>query len=357
MAKDNTVINYGLYNLLRKIFRFDTRFRFYEVDFSKPWWTNFLKYPAAFGFVLISEVAQGVFSAFTPVFIGLIISQMNMDYLLWFFVGYIVLECINRISMYIYTTAFASVQGSIINSAYTYFLTVDPVFHSTKSSGTIQSKVQSAGREFSRMIDIFLFQLLPIFTSFGAVVIALLAISSDVGLIAMISFAVLLIVSIFGNRYISNSLVKISIMHRDKFVAITTENLFQNSIIRSSFATPEQIQLTNSKSIKALESRLIMNMGYSVITFITRMIYITTLITMIYLLLQKIRNGSIDAAIAIGILITYINSTQTINRIGNLVSSYTESSTNMNDLWEYIKNFGTQTYQVVPIEPSLQKQK
>jgi hypothetical protein len=336
------IVNYAKNKLKIK-----EKFRFWQVDFSKPWWFNFFNRKFSFGFIFVSEILQSVFIALTPFIIGYAISQKNTSIFLAYGFGYILLEIVNRIAVNRFEIAKSETQGSIINSSYEFFLTVDPIYHSTKSSGAIQSKIQAAGREFTLMVGLLVYDLTGTVTSYLSVVVALSAFSAYLGVLSVGFFIIITAVSLFVNGFAAKIFSKAMIQNRDKWAAIANESLHQNGLIRSTFATIEQYQKLNDKSSKALESRTLSIWVHGLFTTITRLIYVLSIIIIGLLILNMINIGKVDSIIGVAMLLAYINGSKDILRFGRHVTAFIEGVENMNDLWKYINNFGKQTFPVL----------
>jgi ABC-type multidrug transport system fused ATPase/permease subunit len=286
-----------------------------------------------------------------PIAFGLAISSLNYSYIVYIVLGFIFTELLDRFAVYINGITTAEIQGSIAQSAQIFFLTVDPIYHSTKSSGSIISKIQSgSGRDFNMMINSIFFHILPALVSYATVTITLIYFNLYLGIIATIFFVIItMLTSVF--RYInSNALVAKWVKARDKYAGVTTENLVQNSLIRSSFATVETLQKTKELASSAHNVRNVMFMGSALVTMVSRILYILSVLFIGYGLLDLVQKGSVNSVLATTAIITYMAGSRGILRIGDTVGDITESLANIRDLFDFIRNFGKQTFPVLPEE-------
>jgi ABC-type multidrug transport system fused ATPase/permease subunit len=339
------------FDTLNRFFQFEKRTHFFEVDFSKPWYYVFLKKKFRYFSLFLSEAAQSIFESLVPIALGFAISKQNYTYMFLIVLGYIVLEILNRLTVYFNGITTSEIQGSIALSAHTFFLTVDPIFHSTKSSGSIISKIQSgSGRDFNMMINGIFFHVLPALVSYATVTITLVYFNLYLGVVATIFFVIITtLTSVF--RYInSNALVAKWIKVREKYAGVTTENLVQNSLIRSSFATVETLQKTKELASSAHNVRNVMFMGSALVTMVSRILYILSVLFIGYGLLDLVQKGSVNSVLATTAIITYMAGSRGILRIGDTVGDITESLANIRDLFDFIRNFGKQTFPVLPEE-------
>jgi ABC-type multidrug transport system fused ATPase/permease subunit len=346
MKKKN--INYALYEFLYKFLRLDVKISVFTVDFSRPWWVNLFHFPLVATIVLFSEIVQAVFAALIPVFIGFAFDQKNLTYFFYFGVVYLALEIMNRFVLHLYQTKFSIIQYNMNLSAYQFFLTVDPVYHSTKSTGMIQSKISAAGREFSSLMSVMLFQLLPLAISLMTVVVGFFYFAGNLGSIALVFFVIASTVSVVGNKYIGENLTDIYIEQRDKFQAKLLETLQQNAYIRSTFGTIEQLKSLENIGKKAFATRTTMVFGGGMMNTLSRSLYILAFVIIGWQVFDLVDTRSLPIGAGISILLTFVNSSSSINRVGDLVSGTVESIINLNDLWRFISNFGKQTFPVLP---------
>ncbi len=336
------------YNTLDNLFQFDKRTHFFEVDFAKPWWHALMKRKWRYGFLLTSEILQSVFESLIPIAFGAAISFQRYDYILYIVLGYVALEILNRLAVYSNGITTAEVSGSIQTSAQIFFLTVDPLYHATKSSGAIVSKMQAGGREFGFMINTICFHILPTIVSYITVTATLIYFNGYLGLVSTLFFLAITLLTSFFRFVNSKSLVKKWITSREKSAAMGNENLIQNALIRSSFATVETIERYVKAYRKSHNNRNIMFMGGAMVTFLARMFYILSVLIIGYGILDLVQKGNISAVVGTTIILTYMSGSRQILRIGDTVGEVTESMANIADLFQYIRDFGTQTFPVLP---------
>jgi ATP-binding cassette, subfamily B, bacterial AbcA/BmrA len=342
----DTKFKEAYFNFFKNLFKFENRLELNSVDFQKPWWHLLFLQKWKYIFVIISEIIQAVYEAFFPLAIGFAISQKEYKYILYIVGFYVLFECINRISSFIYQVAIGSTQASIMNDTQKFFLNVDPIYHSTKSTGQISSKLQAGGREFVSLFILIFFTIIPVVTSYIGVSLILLSFDRNVGIVALGFFILITIVSSLLRYIHSNTLTTFWIKSREKFIANQVENLSQNQYIRSTFSTTEQIQKTKNIITNSISVGLIMNQGNSLIIFIIRMLYVSSLFWIGFLILKLVQENKLDVVLGTTMILTYVNGSSQILRIGDFISQVTESIQNMNDLWDFIRKFGKQTYPV-----------
>jgi hypothetical protein len=337
-----------IYLKTQSILHLDRHMKFWQVDFSKPWYHNFFYRKWSYVLILIGESSQAIFTSLTPLILGYGISNLNTSVFFLFVLGYIVLELFNRFAVNRYQIAQADVQGSVLNSSYSFFLTVDPIYHSTKSSGAIQSKIQAAGREFNFMVGLFIFDLTEMVIGYLAVLVALFAFSSKIAYVSLGFFLLISSISFFAYSIIAKIYTGSWIKRREKWSAVTIENLTQNALIRSTFGTIEQLNRTEHLSKEALESRTISIWIQGIFTTLVRIAYISSIAVIGTMILSLVQENTVSTITGVAMLLTYMGGSQQILKIGGKVTQFIESVEQMNDLWDFIRNFGTQSFPVLP---------
>lgn len=345
----NSEFNDWYFDFLDNLFDFEKRIKLFDVDFTKPWYTALWKKRFAYSFVLISEISYNIFEPLVPIGFGIAISQQRYEYILYIGLAFLIFELFNRVAVYLNTVTNAEIQGSISVSAQKFFLTVDPIYHSTKSSGSILSKIQSGGgRDFLMMMNSILFHVLPIITSYVTVTATLIYFNGYLGIISTGFFVIITMLSSFSRYINSKALSKKWIDARDKYAALNTENLIQNALVRSSFATVEVIKNTKKLAMKSLNTRSVMYSGGALVVFISRILYNISLLVISFGVLNLVQKNIITAVTGTTIIITYMSGSRQILRIGETIGDITESMANVNDLFDFINNFGKQTFPVLP---------
>jgi ABC-type multidrug transport system fused ATPase/permease subunit len=336
------------YEFLTKLFRFDNKIKIYPVDFAKPWYNVFWHEKVKFGIFVFFQVANSFFDGVLPLLVGGAIESRLFFNLLWLMLVYFLVETNQRVLVYFWHIAIGNSQASILMAIQTYFLSVDPIKHATKSSGQIISKVQVAsGQAFMVMVGTVLFDVLPTVATYFAVAISMLYYDIKVGIVAIFFFVFITAISIFLRYFHSISVNKPWIKARDQYVANQVENLTQNALIRSTFATPEQLNKSRQVINQTVAIRAVRMQGNSINTYIMRVLYTISIVVIGYLIFNLLEQNSISVVLATTLLLTYLNGSRSILKIGDMVAQVTESNADIVDLYKFINNFGNQTFPVI----------
>jgi ABC-type multidrug transport system fused ATPase/permease subunit len=345
------------YEFLSRTFRFDTKIKIYPVDFDRPWYWVFGNERIRLSLVLIFQIVNDIFDGLLPLLIGLAIESRSVRTFSYLILVYFVLETVHRFAIYHWHILLGNIQSSVLNAVQVFFLTTDPIHHSTKSSGKILSKINAgAGQGFLATLVSIFFDILPIVLTYFTVAITLLFYNFKIGIVAVVFFVIITLTSSFLKYFHSKSLKKPWIKVRDDYMSVQTENLHQNALIRASFATPEQLTEFKEKLNDVIAVRNIRSQGNSLNTYFMRTLYCISITVVGTLLFQSLNAGEISTILATTLLLTYYNGSRSILKIGDTISSITESIGDTTDLFEFIREFGRQSYPVVEENALMQKE-
>ena len=335
------------YDLVAGLFAFEKVLKIIPVDFNDKWWKPLWDQKLRFFADLFSEVIQAIFGSLTPLILGYAIYNKNYEVILLFGAAYLVIEILNRILLRIRAIYIMQAENSINYAAYKYFLTVDPIFHTTKSSGQIISKIERASRSFGDIINMFLGDAVFIVISFLTIIVTLTSFNLKLGLISGITFIILAIINGFLSFLNSTSLVKRTIEAQDKKTAISVENLQQNALIRSSFATIEQDANTKKLILKLMLERSVSWFGAGIAVTINRVLFLVASLILSFTILDLINQNQMPAVTGVALLVTFLNASGSVLRVGSIIRGMTEKHSEIIDMFDFIRGFGRQTYPVL----------
>jgi hypothetical protein len=340
-------IKKGFYDLGFWLFRIPNDLKVLNVDFSKPWWVILNKQKTIFTVALLSEILQAVYNTLLPIIFVKLIETQNYTFLTYNLIVILLIELINRVVMRYFSVMYNNISLSIKFQAYKYFLTVDPIFHSLKSSGTIISKIENTTNNIGDFLGRLVGGFVPIFAGFTTTVIALFTIDFRLGFVALI-FYVIIVLSNAGMQFLSaSSFTPQIIKQRDLTQALFTENILQNWYIRSTFSTNDQV-IKSKKAI--LKSQGIFSTAWvtsGLIVSMTRYLYFTSLTIIAVIVINKIQAQELTLAFGLSIVLTYLGGSRDITVAGDIIQNMTENHTKLKDLYSFISGFGKQTYPVL----------
>jgi ABC-type multidrug transport system fused ATPase/permease subunit len=344
MFWDNRQTQEKYYIFLKKLFRFDKTMRLIEVDFHKPWW--FLLWQQK-GIVLLNVLNVLIYSSITslaPFLLAQVYISGNIKVFILFVLGLIFIKIINYFLFYFDPVLRLQSSKSIENSATQFFLTVDPTFHSLRSSGQIVSKVNRGSSAFESLIDIMSFNLLSLIGMMSGLIIAFAQINLGLAFAILIFLILLIVFSIFLFVARSKLLKKNRIQNEDKSKALNLETLQQATYIRAVFGTKEQIDKAQKAQFKSMTTMAVMWESGGTIVSISQIIF---LISMIYVGMVLFSQANLDKTIAVSLILSYYQLHTQISFVGNSFGRVINNFEDIKDLFEFIRNFGKQSFPVL----------
>lgn len=335
------------YNFIYKYFNLEKDIKLLPVDFNKPWYQILLDQKWNLGLQIILEFVQSVFSSLTPVILGFALFNSKIEYLYYFAIVYIILEIFNRVVIRYFSILIMQSKNSVAFSAYQYFLSVDPIYHTTKSSGQIISKIQKTTSDLEMLISAIVEVLLPTIIGFATVVITIATFDYRLGIVGTISF--ILITAVNGGLNFINAEIfkKKNIAAEDKAKADSVETLQQNALIRASFASNEQLQKVRKSTLKSMIIESVSRQTFGVTRTLTRIIYAISTLLIGLIIYNLTSTNEINAGIGISLLLAYFNGSSQILRLGDLIRNIIQIISRQEDLFDFIRQFGVQTYPVL----------
>jgi len=347
MTNEKKDLSTKYFPILERFFNHGKASKLVEVDFKKSIWQFVFRYKKEFSIVFILEGLLHAFLTLLPLLLVTTVNSRRLDYfvyviLLWLF--FVVSPFFN---MQIYTRITAEIMQSVYYSAVKFFLTVDPIFHTTKSSGQIIAKVNRGSEAYEDLFDIFLFDILKIVVALVTIITAIFYINFQAGFVVLISITIIGIFSIVAKYYSSKILTPAEIRADDRKKAIGLESLSQNNYIRAAFATPEQDIKVAQKSIKMVSVNRAVWMSNIGVDVITRFFYICSFFILAVFVMGQVEQGSLEVNLAIGVFLSYFQGAGGLWTIGRSVQKFTDRMERIQDLFKFINEFGKQTFPVL----------
>ncbi len=326
----------------------------FAIDFSKPWYHVIIQQKV---FPIVTVLCQIVIQSFYsiyPIYIGRIIEYQNWHhflYLIAFWIGVILLDYLS-----VYCAALMEIQcmNSVLYNSFKHFLTVDPVYHTLKSTGKLFSKITRCARAYENLLDILLWDLLPIIVSIGSVSIEFMRHDMTLGLVCLILLLIIVVVNVALNLFTSATFEKRLIVADDELKSLGVESLTQVQLIRSSFATNELTNLTHKRASNLMYREGTAWLAFASSVSVSRLAYVASVIILGWIVFSAMQIGTLSVMLGSTILIAYINGTYEVIDVGRKLRKLLRATTRINDLYSFIQLFGKQTFPVLsapPVEP------
>jgi hypothetical protein len=297
-------------------------------------------------YVLLVVFLENSFLTILPLIIVWLIRSDNiLNYLAIGFVGFVI-ALISTFGYVFNVTRECWISRNITHSANSYFLKVDPIYHSTKNSGQIISKVDRSSFAFIEFDIGLALDILP--NLFGVIIgsTTLFLYNFNLGLVGM--FGSLLILSLGVYLRVFNNIVfrKKVIEIEDAAKSLTVESLSQMIYIRSTFATLEQLQSSNkvNKTNASVWSTFWITSSVTDMTLYFIQIVFALLVG--FYISQLVKYNGFDLINGLAAITTYLGGTSKIVNFGSKIKRLIEAEYKIRDLFLFIRTFGKQTFPV-----------
>lgn len=348
MIKEQNELSEKYYPILEKFFNGSKSSKLAPVYFKKSIWQFVFLYKKEFSIVFLLEGLLHVFLTLLPLSLVNLISLRRIDYFIYFAIAWLFFVISPYFNMKIYARITAEIMQSVYYAAVKFFLTVDPIFHSTKSSGQIIAKVNRGSEAYEDLFDIFLFNILQISITLITAISAIFYINFKSGLVALFSIIIIGIFSTYVKHFSNEVLVSAEIEADDSKKATGLENLSLNNYIRATFATAEQDKKMKNKALKMVAVLKTVWMGNITLDIMTRFLYVVSFSILGFVVMNQVANSQLELIPAAGIFLAYFQGAGGLWTIGRSVQKFTDRMKRIQDLFDFIRGFGKQTYPVLP---------
>lgn len=339
-----------LYNFIFKFSRIEKYSTIVPVDFTKPWWRVMTTQKTRLGIVIFGECYKKIIITLTPVGLSYIFSSQRLDYLLWFGV-------MSAIGLFLeYKAEFYSavLQLQCAQSVHFYahqtLLRIDPIFHTTRSTGKILAKIDRAVNAYKEVVELGIQEIF--YTAVGVVTAAISFFAVDIylGTLATILLAILTILSSLLFVLNTEVFIPLSIRAEDKLKNVSVENLSQVKLIRSTFATNEASDRLRlyTKNVLMVDAT-----GWSAFYLINsalKTLYIATFFVLAFATFGLISKGVVGLVMGTALLMSFFRGTSDVIKVGKFLYWYLASIKQIKDLYKFLSKFGQQTYPVLESE-------
>ncbi len=319
------------------------------IDFSKPWYrAYFISGWWRLGIVFLSAVSGWTFIALTPFLFTYSFINLRFDWIVYIFITRIVLLIFSRFyARAMELNYITNLQNSIYFSSISWLMSVDPIYHTYRETGVIISKISRIQKSVSNIIDLFINSIM--ITVVGAVVsiITLASVNLKYGLASAIFITLIIFANVVVNIFDSQATDKEILKYEDNVKQQEIMGISQIAYIRSIFAT--DIAFSNLQKTRTLHSSIMWGSSFvsSILYSLIVVLYYLGLFVISYLLLLEVQNGSLDVAISLGLITTYLYNTGSLFGIGSTAKKLTQDIIYLDDFFKFVDGYGKQTYPVL----------
>jgi hypothetical protein len=331
-----------------RLFGYKNNIKMVDYGFQQPWYQIYRPYIGKLLVTLVVEMAIWVFFSYGPILITDIVKTRSLDGIYRFSGIFLVVYVVGYWSLYSYCKAVAGVKYSIANSAYKYFLLVDPLNHATRSSGQVISKIDRATASVETLTDIVSFELTPFCVQIAVITFSMMSYNTQAGLFAGLSLCGLVMLSTIFQYFVVKIVVPPEIKQEDVQKQLNVESLAQVAHIRSSFATVEQVERLKSTSTRTAEVEATNWISFISSHSLPRIAFIVCFWFMLHMVFNLISQGVVDMLTGSALLVMYFTSYGYIVNAGRKIEKLVSNIDKIKDLFTFIRGYGEQTYPVLP---------
>jgi len=347
MFRNNQEFSEKYFPFLDRFFGFSKRLKLLTVDFNLPWWKIIWDQRKLAAVFLFAEFLFQIFVANVSLSIGWVINSgeyqyLNLIFLVW--VGLVILLIFNN---YINTLLQVQTINSVHYAATKYFLTVDPIFHSTRSSGQIITKVNRGSESFESVMDLASFDIFRVIIRSSSVTLSLFLINRILGWIALINLSLIFILAIISKLASVSATSPRYIADEDVYKSTALETIREIYLIRSIFASNEQNNRLKNNYLSYMNSTAVSWQTNTTIDLFIRIIYVFSLGFLVNTCVWLTQSNQISQVIALAVISTYFVGTNEILQIGKSFERIIDRITRIRDLYTFIRSFGKQNYPVL----------
>lgn len=317
------------------------------VDFTKPWWYLIAQQKWLFLIVFTAVTILQIIWSLVPFIIAKLFEIQSYMLCLMAFVAWFCLDLFFSMLRSAFNTKFQlQCIYSIYESAYGYLLSVDPHYHIYRSSGAVIAKIDRGARGYEDFADYVTFEMTPLLVGLLTVIVSLAYFS--IVLSGVMTFFIIVI--LYAGYYVAQHKCQLKekefIKQDDIFKSMTLENLTQIQLIRATFATNFRNKLLHDDIIQNIDAEARLWLSYGRLFISMGLLYIFSLFVLACILLWYIKTQSIAATEALGLFLVYTQSSKEMVKFSRLVRKTNKNRVAIKDLFNFIPQFGKQTFPV-----------
>ncbi|QQR49511.1 ABC transporter ATP-binding protein [bacterium] len=326
---------------------FKKKLNLLAIDFEKPWWQVIVDQKGYLSCALIGEIIASAFRPIAILLIGWIFSIQRYDYFGYLFLVWVGVYGIQLVSRLFNSVVQLNCVHSVHYRAHQFFLQVDPIYHARRSSGTILGKIERASKGYEDFLDAVIAEILQMVVGVVTVVVSLTCYLWLLGLCAGFLLTIIMVVGAIAAKLIIVPYEKKLIRVADRSRSVGVENLAQNNLIRTCFASNEVDERLCEKDKRLMHKEGKLWFLYNYIYAFIKILYVSSIFVIGAWLLSLVKSGQLEAALGFSLLLMYLRGTHEIVKVEKPIRKILTYSTRISDLFSYVHEFGKQTYPVL----------
>lgn len=334
------------YKLVNHFLNLKSKTKVIPVNFKKSWTRIIIDQKKYFIASFVFESLSQVFYTLLPAIIAWVIQSKAYSYLWPVMVGWFSANIADFFSTYYSLILSSQTVNSIQFNAFKFFITVDPIYHARRESGKIFAKVERAAKSYEDVLNMIILDIIPMLVALLTAICSLMVIDISLGFYALLLLILIAALSILLNFLYAKTFERRLINADDEVKSINVESLTQVLLIRSCYATKDITEKSKNSSHNLITNESTAWITFNFLTAIIKFLYLIS----VGLVSTRLLNSSISATIGVSLILTYIRGTYETIKIGRRIRVLLRSIARILDLYDYIDEFGKQTFPVlIPI--------
>ena len=336
------------YSQLEKILGFRSIRTPHRLELTgRSWYRTF--YPALPSILttFVVESLIWVFITLGPVLIAEAITNNNFAFFALFAGAFGATWLGGLINIYWYCRSMARLMSGIELAAVNKFMRADPLHHSTRSTGTIISKIENAVQATEDIPDIIAFNVVPIVASPVVLVVLFFRAYLPLGWLVTAVLFVIITWGVLSQLYLVKAVIPSNIAAKDQVKAAGVESLQQFFLIRSALQTLPQMDLLRERTGTLARTRATTWTSFVFNIGLVRGVYTLLSIGVTYQLMQLTATGEVSLPLALGLAYALFNAYPVIVNAGRQFEKLLQNIAKLQDLYDYATDFGSQS---IPLE-------
>jgi hypothetical protein len=334
------------YDKITNLLDIESKIQFREIDFNKPWWQVYGWTKFKNSAILLTVIGESGFLTALPLVLTYLIKNPEINSYLVVLLLAFILTVLFTFGYFMSTIWECVISNNLVHAANSYFLKIDPIYHTTKNSGQIISKIERATTAYLDFDIGLVFNILPNLVGIMVGSLTLFYYNLQLGFLGLFSSLLILGVSIYL-RVFNNVVFRDKVINiEDKSKSLTVENLSQIIFIRAAFATIEQAQLSSELSKKSAAVRGTFWTTSSFTDMFLFFVQVSFALLITYFVSQMVRSQKLELIDGVAALSTYLGGTSRVVGFGSNIKRLIEAEYKIRDLFLFIRTFGKQTFPV-----------
>lgn len=337
-----------------RIFRFAERFfnlkkflHLPSVDFNAGWRGLIWQQKHLLFITLFFDALTQIFISLFPIALGLVISRESYTLMIMLFGVWITLVLCENITWAASNKLQLQSIYGLYASAHAALLKTDPLALGTRSSGAIIAKIDRGSKAIEDVLDLICFEITPIIIRTITIIITLASFDAWIATAMLTALLFYLLLTTFLNLKVAEIFQPRIIKALDKSRSTGAENLSQHGLIRSCFASDEMYARLERHATNAMAMQGTGWYTYSTQRISISLIYVLIFAGLAFYLLKLCKEGLMETALAISLLLSFISSTVDLVKISKHFYKLLKNVSYLDDLFLFIRLYSKQSFPVL----------